>query len=329
MKLILLLALVGISIATPITNLAAYRWNLFKTSFGKVYSGEEEMRRQEIYQSNLNVIQQHNMEADMGVHSFYLGVNVFADWTNEEFRAMMNGYKGSKGSAPLKFLSVNNEKDLPESVDWRTAGYVTEVKNQGSCGSCWAFSTTGSMEGAWFKKNNALISLSEQDIMDCSWKFGNMGCNGGLMDNAFKYLIKAGGDDTEASYPYTAKSSHLCGFNKSTIGASISNFVDVPSQDEAALKEAVATVGPVSVAIDASSILFQLYHSGVYNNFLCSSTRLDHGVLAVGYGVEDGVNYWIVKNSWGKSWGMDGYIWMSKDKNNQCGIATAASYPIV
>jgi len=311
------------------SNLGAYRWNLFKQTYGRVYADKEETQRRVIWDDNLEKIQQHNMEADMGMHSYWLGVNEYADWNIDEFRAHMNGYKGSKQSADLTFFPVNAKQDLPDSVDWRDEGYVTEVKNQAQCGSCWSFSATGSMEGAVFKKTKTLTSLSEQNIMDCSWKFGNEGCNGGLMDSAFKYVMSSGGDDTEVYYPYTARSSHTCNFNASEIGGSITNFVDVTQGDEVALQEAVATIGPISVAIDASSFKFQLYHSGVYDNWLCSSQNLDHGVLAVGYGVLEDKKYWLVKNSWGKTWGMDGYILMSKDKKNQCGIATAASYPVV
>jgi cathepsin L len=254
-------------------------------------------------------------------------MNVFGDLTFEEFKAAYLGTKLPKRNttSASTFLSPLNVHDLPDSVDWRTKGYVTGVKDQGQCGSCWAFSTTGSLEGQYFRNKGTLESFSEQQLVDCSGDYGNMGCNGGLMDQAFEYIEKFG-IERESVYPYTAQDGQ-CQYDASKVVTKVSSYVDIPTGNEAKLKEAVATQGPVSVAIDASNASFQFYRSGVYNERSCSSSQLDHGVLAVGYGTLSNNAYWLVKNSWGTSWGQQGYIFMTRDKNNQCGIATAASYP--
>jgi hypothetical protein len=176
----------------------------------------------------------------------------------------------------------------------------------GQCGSCWSFSTTGSTEGANFLKHGRLTSLSEQNLVDCSSSYGNHGCNGGLMDNAFEYIIRNKGIDTEESYPYHAAQG-ACRYDRQHSGGSLVGYTNVPSGNEEALHHAVATE-PTSVAIDASHSSFQFYKGGVYDEPACSSTRLDHGVLAVGWGVRDGKDYWLVKNSWGADWGLSGYI---------------------
>jgi len=216
----------------------------------------------------------------------------------------------------------------PDSVDWRTQGYVTPIKDQGQCGSCWAFSAVASLEGQNFKKTGKLVSLSEQNLVDCSTAQGNQGCNGGLMDQAYEYIKTNNGIDTEASYPYKAV-DQACKFDAANIGATVTGYTDIPSGDETALTNAIATIGPIAVAIDASHLSFQLYRKGVYHELLCSSKNLDHGVTAVGYGVESGKDHYIVKNSWGEIWGEKGYILMSRGRNNNCGIATSASYPLV
>jgi len=305
-------------------------WHGFKAQHGKTYhSAREERYRRGVWEKHLQVISEHNREADEGKHTYWLGSNEYADMPNEEFVRVMNGFKPAPHRREgATFLPPSNVGDLPDTVDWRTKGYVTDVKNQGQCGSCWSFSATGSLEGQWFKKTGKLTSLSEQNLVDCSRKQGNQGCEGGLMDQAFTYIKVNKGIDTEASYPYKAENGN-CKFSTSAIGANDTGFVDVKSRSEKDLQTAVATVGPISVAIDASHMSFQLYSHGVYHSWLCSQSRLDHGVLAAGYGKYEGRDYWLVKNSWGTTWGQDGYIMMSRNRDNNCGIATQASYPTV
>jgi cathepsin L len=291
----------------------------------KTYQSDAEYQyRLAVYKDNLEYVEEHNRQ-NLG---FTLGMNFLADLTVEEYRELylQPSWDATEHAQDESILHVVDDMHaMAPTVDWRTKGAVTPVKNQGQCGSCWAFSTTGSVEGAYKIKAGQLISSSEQQLVDCSRSYGNQGCNGGLMDNAFKYVIAVKGLDTEASYGYTARDG-TCHFNAANIGAKISSYRDVARGSESGLQSAV-NGQPVSVAIDASQRSFQLYKSGVYYEAQCSSTRLDHGVLAVGYGSDTG-NYWLVKNSWGTGWGMSGYIEMSKDRQNNCGIATQASYPI-
>lgn len=329
MKTVLALLLLSLASATlGATHDLNQAWFTYKTYHKKVYESDAaEVVRQGIWASNLAYIQHHNMDADRGMHSYWLGENEYSDMTHEEFRAVMNGYIMSNRSSHLQYVS-SLTTDPPAQVDWRTQGYVTPIKNQGQCGSCWAFSTTGSLEGQHFKKAKALVSLSEQNLVDCSKKYGNKGCEGGLMDNAFKYIKANGGIDTESSYPYKARNGD-CQFKSSDVGATDTGFVDVKRGDESALQQAVAEIGPISVAMDASHQSFQHYRTGVYTERRCSSIRLDHGVLAVGYGEVMSKKVWIVKNSWGTTWGEKGYFNLAKDEKNMCGIATQPSYPLV
>jgi len=316
----------GISLA----ELARDEWEAFKSHHGKRYDNEVEERfRMKIYLENRHRIARHNKD-NVG---YTLAMNKYGDLLSHEFARKMNGYKQELRNASVHellgatFLTPHNFV-APKEMDWRTKGYVTPVKDQGQCGSCWSFSATGALEGQHMRKTGKLVSLSEQNLIDCSRAEGNEGCNGGLMDNAFLYIKKNKGIDTEDSYPYEAQDDK-CRYRKVDAGADDIGYVDVPSGDEEKLMHAIASVGPVSIAIDASHESFQFYSTGVYSDKKCSSTELDHGVLAVGYGTEDGKDYWLVKNSWGESWGAGGYIKIARNQNNMCGVATQASYPLV
>jgi len=332
-KLLALALLVSVATALPLDAQLDSEWTAYKSFHGKSYGPSEDGLRRLIWEENIKRVAIHNLEHSIGKHTYTLSMNVYGDLSSEEFLKVVLGGcvlgKRNKTSDAATFLK-SDFIQAPVAVDWRTKGLVTPVKNQKQCGSCWAFSTTGSLEGQTAKKTKVLPSLSEQQLVDCSVKFGNMGCMGGLMDNAFRYIKENGGIDSEASYPYEARDNR-CRFLEKNVSANVVGYTDIPEGDEAALTQAIATIGPISVAIDASHFSFQLYHKGVYYEPQCSSTRLDHGVLAVGYGTDKDAkeDFYIVKNSWGASWGDLGYIMMARNKKNNCGIATQSSYPQV
>jgi len=294
----------------------------FKTTHGKTYLPSEETYRFGIFKYHLDFVNGWDAKAK----GFSVGINEFADLSLEEFLSIYTGVNVTR-TYEHKEEQVEQSQVTGDIVNWVNKGAVTGVKNQGQCGSCWSFSATGSMEGVHFLSTGKLVSLSEQNLVDCSVPEGNQGCNGGWMDQAFKYVIANNGIDTEASYPYHATGPNACKYNVADKGATIASYTDVAAGSESGLQSGVDKQ-PVSVAIDAGHSSFQLYRSGVYYEPACSTTSLDHGVLAVGYGNDGATDYWIVKNSWGTSWGMAGYIHMSRNRGNNCGIASAASYPI-
>ncbi|CAG08188.1 unnamed protein product, partial [Tetraodon nigroviridis] len=334
-------------------------WELWKGWHSKQYHEKEEGWRRMVWEKNLKKIELHNLEHSMGQHSYRLGMNHFGDMTHEEFRQIMNGYKHKPQRKFRGSLFMEpNFLEAPRAVDWRDKGYVTPVKDQlkpvrpaekglplygvntavpelllsgfasARPGSVWlllGLQHHRGPGGQHFRQTGKLVSLSEQNLVDCSRPEGNEGCNGGLMDQAFQYIKDNGGLDSEASYPYLATDDQPCHYDPSNNSANETGFVDVPSGSERALMKAVASVGPVSVAIDAGHESFQFYQSGIYYEKECSSEELDHGVLVVGYGFQgedvDGKKFWIVKNSWSENWGNKGYIYMAKDRKNHCGIA--------
>jgi len=295
----------------------------------KKYNHENFFYRYTVFKHNMDHIVSHNKKGK----TYTMAMNAFGDQTPEEFKSTHTGYNRVDNSllraknAPAKPL---RHVHIPKgaSVDWRTKNAVTPVKNQQQCGSCWAFSATGSMEGAHALKTGKLVSISEQQLVDCSQAQGNQGCNGGLMDQAFQYVITNGGLCTEKAYPYKAMDG-TCQTTCDKSATTISSFVDVPNDEEKSLMSAVTTIGPVSIAIEADQQVFQFYSGGVLDDESCGM-QLDHGVLVVGYGTDStlGADYWIVKNSWGNAWGESGYIRMVRGKN-ECGMDTEPSYPVV
>ncbi|KAJ8354617.1 hypothetical protein SKAU_G00221840 [Synaphobranchus kaupii] len=320
--------LCGAAVALINPDLDLY-WELWKEGHDKTYLFEaEELARRQIWENNLKLISLHNLEASMGMHTYDLGMNHLGDLTTAEVldslaltRVPQNF---NRGPSPFRGVSW---APVPHTVDWRRKGFVTEVKSQGHCGSCWAFSAAGALEGQLMKTWGKLVSLSPQNLVDCSYRYGNKGCHGGFMTQAFQYVIENKGIDSDVSYPYTGMEG-WCKYNAEVRAANCSSYRFLPKGDELALKRALATIGPISVAVDAGQPRFHFYRSGVYRDFACTQ-GVNHGVLAVGYGTLNGEDYWLVKNSWGQRFGDQGYIRMARNKNNQCGIALYACYPIM
>jgi cysteine peptidase B len=287
----------------------------FKQQYNKQYpTAEAEAHRYAIFVQNMKKAAHFNKVNPLA--SF--GVNEFADLSAEEFKTRHNSDKiyAKKKSMqkPVANLYKADQLVAGQAIDWRTKGAVTPVKNQGQCGSCWSFSTTGGIEGQWFMAGNPLTSLSEQELVSCDTI--DSGCNGGLMDQAMEWLLQAHGGSivTEASYPYVSGNGNVptCSMQGTVVGATITNHQDLP-HDETQMATWVYSNGPLSIAVDATS--WQTYTGGIMTN--CISSQIDHGVLIVGFDDTNSPPYWIIKNSWGASWGESGYIRVQKG-TDQC-----------
>lgn len=312
-----------------------YLWkefNYFMEKYDKEYESVDEFRyRFSIFKENMFDIFEHNS----GNHNFTLNMNHFTDLTKDEYRifngfSLYNKVDSRFGCEPFSPKQIT----AGDSIDWRDLDAVTSVKDQGKCGSCWTFSATGAIEGAWAISEQDLVDLSEQELVDCATgiKYGSHGCNGGQMDGAFDFVIENGQCQFN-QYPYVSgetKSAEDC-MNSCTPYAKISDCFDVEPNNQLALKQAVFQQ-PVAVAIEADTFEFQSYSSGILDTPKCG-TQLDHGVLVVGYGEEDGQKYWLVKNSWSEQWGDNGYIKIARSESTNdpgiCGIAMQPSFPIV
>lgn len=309
-----------------INNDSWMKFSLFQKRFNKFYTTLDELeKRFSIFKTNLKLIMEHNLIPNQ---NFTMGINQFTDLTPEEFKTIYaSGYKPLQSYGCVSYS--NHESDLPKLLDWVSTGVVNPVRDQGQCGSCWAFATTANAESVWAISTGELFDLSEQYLVDCATGLGyfNMGCNGGQPDSALKYMINKG-QCSESAYPYSAKQGtcHSC---SQPTDVEFSSCYDVKPNDQLALKSALFN-NPVVVAIEADTKYFQSYSSGILTDSIKCGTNLDHAVEIVGYGTENGINYWKVRNSWSSSWGEDGYVKIQRsDSTNDpgvCGIAMEPSF---
>ncbi|XP_051829711.1 procathepsin L-like [Antechinus flavipes] len=301
---------------------------------------KEESFRKQVWEKNMMFINDQNLLYKEGKLSYYLGMNNLGDLTDKEFKRMLNPSMLQRVRRDTITKNFSIFSHLPKSVDWREKGFITPVRQQGRCGSCWAFSATGAVEGQLFLKTGKLVELSKQNLIDCS-KF--QGCRGGTVTSAFEYIFKKG-IVSEECYPYVAKKNSLCSYRSECAAVKIRDYVVLPFGNEEILMKAVAIVGPVSVSLNVRKSL-HFYKGGIYVEPKCKRRNTNHALLLVGYGYKEGkkdkksrleeenqyeeTKFWILKNSWGVNWGKKGYVYIAKDKNNHCGVATRAIYPIL
>ena len=319
--------LLVVSSGNMIRDTNTVQFSNFIKIYNKEYTDSELIYRMSVYSDNIRKIDDHNNAG----HSWKMAVNQFADLTVEEFKSghtclEKRNQVFRKSTLNFNEIDFTPVEDLPASFDWTEKGAVTPVKDQGQCGSCWAFSSTGSAEGAYAIATGKLVSLSEQQLVDCSGSYGNQGCNGGIYFYSWDYAEKSA-LCSESDYSYTGVDGKC---KKCTGVTTVDSYVEVTPNSETALQQAVS-LGPVSIAIEADTSVFQFYSSGVMDSTSCG-TNLDHAVLVTGWGDLNGKKYWNVKNSWGSSWGTKGYILLGRNSNNKsgvCGLAMEPGYPVI
>jgi len=334
MKLLLLVsvALCAVVISEAAPSLEAVfhaKWASFKAQHGKSYDCDhEEHKRKQHFLEHTHHIESHNEKFHRGEVDFKVGHNEFSDMSHEEFKKTRMGFNAPPPHMRenvTEFGSSLSAPSIPASVDWRAQCH-DKVKNQGQCGSCYSFYANGALEGALARKHGRPFDLSEQNLVDCSYGRNN-GCEGGLMTTSFDHIKTAGGINHQTDYPYTGKVG-TCAYKHAKKAASITSHVRVRATEND-LAVAVSTVGPVAVAMNASPRSVMMYKSGILSDPSCTSSGLNHAVVCVGYGSENGKAYWIIKNSWGAAWGEKGYIRIARNSNNMCGIASDACYPVL
>ncbi|XP_016972204.1 procathepsin L [Drosophila rhopaloa] len=306
----------------------------FLSQSGKTYlNAADQALHEGAFAATKNLVDAGNQAFAQGTATFKQAVNAFADLTNAEFLQQLTGFKRNpaakaRAAASLKQVELP-PTPVPDSFDWREHGGVTPVKFQGTCGSCWTFATTGAIEGHTFRKTGTLPNLSEQNLVDCgpSEDFGLNGCDGGFQEAAFCFIdeVQKGVSQAE-TYPYLDRTD-TCKYDDSKAAARVQGFGVIPPKDEEELKKVVGTLGPVACSVNGLETL-KNYEGGIYNDNECNQGEPNHAILVVGYGSENGQDYWIIKNSWDDTWGEKGYFRLPRGQNF-CLIADECSYPVV
>ena len=318
-KVLVLALCMGVALGESLkAEFVESQWQEFKATFGRTFGMTEDSLRKEIFRKSLEEIAEHNKRFDAGETTWTMGVNQFADMTEEEFKSHM-GLKvpDTLTFHPRNILLLN--QSYPDSINWVEKGAVTPVKNQGQCGSCWAFAAVGAMEGQHFIKSGKLVALSEQEYVDCVT--GSSGCSGGYMDHAFEYASEHGAI-SEEKYPYEASDTNGCRMEGKPIVYKPNGYKFATTEEE--IVSAVGNIGPITVGLDFTHL--RNYKSGIFDTDL-SCNRLGHALLVVGYGTENGVDYYLMKNSWAASWGDKGYFKMVRGKK-LCRVTDYAVYPL-
>ncbi|CAO1331060.1 unnamed protein product [Diamesa serratosioi] len=334
-----ILIVVAISLATysvfVVGDLSSIEWDKFRMKYNKSYQNEmETTKRYNIFTDNLQIINEHNLKHDVNESSYKLTINEYTDRTSKEVQLYGTTQSGGVYHNYSEFyygeyFYKEHSAEAPDEIDWRLKGAVTNVKNQLPCGSCWAFAAAGALEGQYFKKTGKLISLSAQNLVDCSTWIGNIGCDGGSLAFSFIHIMSQGGIESEASYPYEGVDGK-CRFNHTNVEMTCLGVGHLYDEDEESLKKLVANIGPTSVMIKVNENL-QHYDSGIYYVPDWQSSKIYHAMLIVGYGTDYGTkqDYWLIKNSFGSNWGDNGYMKIARNRDNNCGIVNLVSYPLI
>jgi len=298
-------------------------WGLWKLRQKKQYrSDAEENYRRDIFARNKKAIIGHNKLFAEGKESYSKGLNQFSDWTQEEFLNILGNFKAADNQTEIEAIVFDEDVDVPAQKDWRESGAVCEIKNQGHCGSCWAFAAVAALEGAHKISTGVLTDLSEQQLVDCSYRYGNQGCEGGWPLKALQYVRDNQGLDTEESYPYMTQMGY-CHYNRKYVGSLIKQIYRIQTGSEESLAMCIAGYGPIAVAVDATEMAH--YSGGIFNNIRCNPNNLNHAVTVVGYTKDS----WLIKNSWSTGWGEQGYMRLARNKGNMCGVAMNGVFPVV